>query len=235
MQSASATGGRTLLEYDSIEPLETVIRKRAKFLVEHQQVRDPAKWYDGEFSLWDMRARVLRTPDDPAGLRPYMVGGSDDPDLCKAPYVAAVNEAFPNDRQISGGILPGAFCVGKLQRTGEEEPFPYGMYGTPSWYDNRFSKTGYGSGGSGRERMWRAQDYTHLIQLYYGDDRIAKLYPERVHYLDAAGYLNRAYRTALAYFQVPFQIRMGAQFHHHGWNEWGYTLDFPRRVHSRRD
>lgn len=223
--TVSFGGGRnTLLEYDSIEPLETVIRKRARFLVEHQQVHDPAKWYDGEFSLWDMRARVLRTPDDQGGLDPYMVGGSDDPDLCKAPYVAAVNEAFPDDRQIAAvEYYLKHFVWGKLQRAGSEEPFPYGIYGSPSWHANRFSKTGYGSGGNGREHMWRTFDYTHLVQLYYEMYRIAKLYPERVHYLDAAGYMDRAYRTALAYFRVPYQIRMGAPWDFRGWTDWAYT------------
>lgn len=217
-------GRKTLLEYDSIEPLETVIRKRASFLVDHQQVHDPSKWYDGEFSLWDMRARVLRTPDDRGGLDPYMVGGSDDPDLCKAPYVAAVNEAFPDDRQIAAvEYYLKHFVWGKLQRTADEEPFPFGIYGSPSWYVNRFSETGYGSGGNGREHMWRTFDYTHMIQLYYEMYRIAKLYPQRVHYLDAAGYLERAYRTSLAYFRVPYQIRMGAPWAFRGWTDWAYT------------
>jgi len=215
---------KTLLEYDSIEPLETVVRKRAKFLVEHQQAHDPAKWYDGEFSLWDMRSRVLRTPDDRGGLDPYMVGGSDDPDLCKAPYIAAVNEAYPDDRQIAAvEYYLQHFVWGKLQRTGDEQPFPYGIYGSPSWHVNRFSETGYGSGGNGREHMWRTFDYTHMVQLYYEMYRIAKLYPERVHFLDATGYLERAYRTALAYFQVPYHIRMGVPWDFRGWTDWAYT------------
>lgn len=217
-------GRHTLLEYDVIEPLETVIRKRAAFLAEHQQVHDPAKWYDGEFSLWDMRSGTLRTPDDPAGLDPYMVGGSDDPDLSKAPYIAAVDEAFPNDQQIAAvEYYLEHFVWGKLQRTGDEEPFPYGIYGSPSWYVNRSSKIGYNSGGNGREHMWRTFDYTHLVQLYFEMYRIAKLYPERVHYLDAAGYLDRAYRTALAYFQVPSQIHMEAPWDFRGWTDWAYT------------
>ena len=217
-------GRRTLLEYDSIEPLETVIRKRAKFLVEHQQVHDPAKWYDGEFSLWDMRGGVLRTPDNDGGLAPYMVGGSDDPDLCKAPYIAAVNEAYPDDRQIAAvEYYLQHFVWGKLQRTADEDPFPYGIYGSPSWHVNRFSGTGYGSGGNGREHMWRTFDYTHIVELYYEMYRIAKLYPQRVHYLNAAGYLERASQTALAYFRVPYQIQMGAPWDFRGWTDWAYT------------
>ncbi|MGC2637070.1 MAG: DUF5695 domain-containing protein [Acidobacteriaceae bacterium] len=216
-------GRKTILEYDSVEPLETLIRKRAEFLVAHQQVRDLLKWYDGEFSLWDMRARVLRTPDDTGGLDAYMVGGSDDPDLCKAPYIATVNAAFPDDNQIEAvEYYLRHFVWGKLQRTGDESPFPYGMYGSPGWFENRNSKVGLDSGGNGQEHLWRTFDYTHLIQLYYEMYRIAKLYPEKVHYLDAAGYLDRAYHTAMAFFQVPYSIRMGAPWAFRGWTDWAY-------------
>jgi hypothetical protein len=123
-------GQKTILEYDAVEPLETLIQKRASFLASHQQVKDPSKWYDGVFSLWDMRSHVLRTPDDTGGLDAYMVGGSDDPDLCKAPYIAAKNIGFPDDREIASvEYYIQHFVWGKLQRTGDESPFPYGIYG----------------------------------------------------------------------------------------------------------
>jgi len=41
-------GGRSMpLEFFVTEPLETLIKKRAAFIVKNQQHRDPAKWYDG--------------------------------------------------------------------------------------------------------------------------------------------------------------------------------------------
>lgn len=36
--------------------------------------------------------------------------------------------------------------------------------------------------------------------------QVAKMYPEKVNYLDAAGYLERAYQTAKAYFIYPYEI-----------------------------
>ncbi|BDI32457.1 hypothetical protein CCAX7_45080 [Capsulimonas corticalis] len=49
-------GGRSLpLEFFVTEPLETLYKKRAAFLVSHEQHRDPAKWYNGLFSQWDMK------------------------------------------------------------------------------------------------------------------------------------------------------------------------------------
>ena len=214
---------RTQLEFFVSESIELLIKKRAAFLVQHQQVHDPARWYNAEFSLWDMRSQSLRTPDDVADLDPYMVGGSDDPDLCKAPYIAAKNILYPNEGEI--GALENyidAFVWGKLQRTDQESPYPFGVYGTPSWFELRNSKTGLNSGGNGREHMWRTFDYTHLIQLYFEMYRIAKLYPGMVHRADADEYLNRAYGTAKAFFQVPYEIKMGTPWAFRGWTDWAY-------------
>jgi len=56
------------LEFFVTEPLETLVKKRASFLVSHHQHRDPAKWYNGLFSEWDMKTKVLRSPDDKDGM-----------------------------------------------------------------------------------------------------------------------------------------------------------------------
>jgi len=53
----------TILEFFVTEPLETLIRKRASFIVNRQQVRDPAMW-DGVFAPFDMKNNALRTIED---------------------------------------------------------------------------------------------------------------------------------------------------------------------------
>lgn len=114
-------------------------------------------------------------------------------------------------------------CGGKLQRTDEEYPYPYGIYGSENWYQNRSGKYGgYEDGGSGKGRMWRTFDYTTHFAIYYNLYRIAEDNPEMVSYLDADGYLERAYRTAMAYFEVPYNILMGKQWAFHGWTDWAY-------------
>ena len=216
-------GESTRLEYFVTEPLASLIKKRAAFLVAHQQVKDPSKWYDGLFSLWDMRAERLRTPEDTGGLQTYMVGGSDDPDLCKAPYIAAKNVAYPDDGEIAAvEYYIEHFLWGKLQRSDTEDPYPFGIYGSPVWKENRNSSVGYGSGGNGREHLWRTFDYTHVIQLYFLMYEIAKMYPDRVHYATAGEYLRRAYRTAMAYFEVPYAIRMGEPWDFRGYTDWAF-------------
>ena len=216
-------GLRTQLEYFVTEPIEVLIKKRAAFLVRNQQIRDKSKWYDGEFVPWDMETYSVRTPDNIGDLDPFMTGGSDDPSLCKAPYIAAKNLLYPQAAEVEAvEYYIRNFVWGKLQRTDSESPFPFGIYGTPNWYQLRNSATGLDSGGNGREHMWRTFDYTHLIQLYFEMYRVAKLYPQLVHYASADEYLERAYGTAKAFFEVPYQIKMGAPWAFRGWTDWAF-------------
>ena len=87
------------LEFFVTEPLETLFKKRASFLVSHEQVKDPAKWYNTVFSQWDMKHEILRSPDDLDNLQSYAVA-SDDPALGKAPYIAGKNIFYPSQPEI---------------------------------------------------------------------------------------------------------------------------------------
>ncbi|HET9802841.1 MAG TPA: peptidylprolyl isomerase, partial [Candidatus Acidoferrum sp.] len=97
-------GRKTYLEYFATEPLETLIKKRSSFIISRQQIRDPSKWWDGVFGPYDMKHKVLRTIDDPdifTGRMIYVLT-CDDPGLCKAPFVAEKNVAFPDRKEIEG-------------------------------------------------------------------------------------------------------------------------------------
>ena len=213
------------LDFFVTEPLETQIKKRARFIVDKQQHRDSSKWYNGLYSLWDMEKSELLSPDHLGDLREeFMVGGSDDPSNSKPVYVSEKNVIYPNKEEIASlEYYEENFVWGKLQRTDEEYPYPYGIYGSENWYQNRSGKYGgYEDGGSGKGRMWRTFDYTTHFAIYYNLYRIAEDNPEMVSYLDADGYLERAYRTAMAYFEVPYNILMGKQWAFHGWTDWAY-------------
>ena len=213
------------LDFFVTEPLETLIKKRARFIVDKQQHRDSSKWYNGLYSLWDMEKSELLSPDHLGDLREeFMVGGSDDPSNSKPVYVSEKNVIYPNKEEIASlEYYEENFVWGKLQRTDEEYPYPYGIYGSENWYQNRSGKYGgYEDGGSGKGRMWRTFDYTTHFAIYYNLYRIAEDNPEMVSYLDADGYLERAYRTAMAYFEVPYNILMGKQWAFHGWTDWAY-------------
>jgi hypothetical protein len=229
-----ANGWQMPLEFFVTEPLETLIKKRAAFIVKNQQHRDPGKWYDGLYSLWDRRqaeGRSLLGPDHLGGQHPYAVSGSDDPANSKCLLVAEKNVAFPEAAEIESlEYFIKHFVWGKHQRTDAETPYPYGIYGSDSWKQNRFTdrdpleKGISRPGGPSACRMWRTFDYTTYFALYFNLYRIAKQWPDLVKELSAAEYLERAYGTARAYFEVPANIRMEGGWSFTGWVYWQYTV-----------
>ncbi len=213
-------GRRTYLEFFVTEPMETLIKKRAAFIVDKQQVKDPTKWWNGVYGIYDMKAKVTRTIDDPDIFLDRMVYAltCDDPGLSKAPYIAEKNVTFPNQKEIESlEYYLKNFVWGGLQRRDDERPYPYGVYGTPNWYVNRdpARRKAYAehlaSGATAlrdlvKEHVWRSYDYPHVIMLYFHMYQIAKMYPDMSKYLDAAGYLNRAWETARAFYTYPYEI-----------------------------
>lgn len=202
----------TVLEFFCTEPIDTLIRKRADFLVESQQHKDPSKWYNGLYSIWDMRNKTLRGPDDTDGFDHWWgyVLAADDPGLCKAPFLAAKNVYLPVEKEIKSiEYYIENYVWGGLQRTDSETPYPYGVYGVPNWKVNRDgieSRAKIRNYNLEKTPVWRAYDYPHIFMLYYHMFQIAEYYPEYVNFRDAKGYLNLAYQTAKAYFTYPYEI-----------------------------
>src|SRR6185436_10637519 len=193
--------------------------KRSSFIVHRQQIRDSSKWWDGVFGPYDMKHEVLRTIEDPDIFtnRMIYVLTCDDPGLCKAPFVAEKNVSFPDQKEIQAlEYYLEHFVWGKLQRTDQETPYPYGVYGTPNWHVDRDKsrRKAYADASASetarrdlsKEHVWRSYDYPHVVMLYYHLYEIAKKYPRLSKYLDAAGYLERAYQTARALFTYPYEI-----------------------------
>jgi hypothetical protein len=203
------------LEFFVTEPLETLFKKRASFLVSHEQVKDPSKWYNTVFSQWDMKHEILRSPDDLDNLQSYAVA-SDDPALGKAPFIAGKNVFYPSQPEIDAveSYLKN-FVWGGLQQT-DKEPYPYSIYGIPNWKVNRESPK---DDPSGKKHLWRIYDYPHIILLYYNMYQVAKLYPSMTKYLDKDAYLERAFGTAKAFFTVPLEIVQWSAYETGTYNE----------------
>ncbi|MBZ5583797.1 MAG: hypothetical protein LAQ30_16620 [Acidobacteriia bacterium] len=192
------------LEFFVTEPLETLYKKRAHFLVTNDQWKDPTRWYDTLYSQWDMKNQILRSPDDRDGgsLNPYMVA-CDDTELGKPAYIAGKNIVYPDQGEIdSVEAHIRKYVWGGLQQT-DKEPYPYGVYGIPNWKELRDSPR---DDRTGKKHIWRIYDYPHVILMYYNMYQVAKSYPQMVHYLDQDGYLQRAYGTAMALYTYPEQL-----------------------------
>ena len=214
---------KTYLEFFSTEPVETLLEKRSSFIVNNQQHRNPELWYDGLFSIWDMEAMELRGPDNTDGIFVGWHGfkvASDDPVLGIAPYLASVNALFPDEKQIEAiEYHIENFVWGGLQRSDEEEPYPYGIHGVPNFKVARDTmlRAQIENRRLDKMKIWRAYDYPHIFMLYYHMYQIADRYPWTVSYLDADGYLERMWQTARAFFIYPYEIYPWYDIY-----KWGY-------------
>ncbi|MEI7908353.1 MAG: DUF5695 domain-containing protein [Verrucomicrobiota bacterium] len=197
-------GRHMVLEFFSTEPLETLIHKRAAFLSRSQH-RDPAKWYNGLISDWNMADGVLVSPDNLDTIpesRRYAVS-CDDPGLCKAPFLAAKNVEYPDRGKIEAlEYYVEHFLWGGLQMT-DAESHPFGLYGIDDWKRNRESPD---PGTKGRTHLWRIYDYPHVVMLYLQLHRIAREHPDIPTRISAAEYLRRAHGTAMALFTYPMEL-----------------------------
>jgi hypothetical protein len=196
-------GQWTSLEFFVTEPIETLINKRAAFLVGKHQFKDPAKWYVGAYGDWDQKNEILRGPEDRDGLSTWLTDANDDAGNARPAYIASKNVYFPNRAEIESlELYLSKYLWGGMQMT-EKEKYPYAIYGIPNWKVNRESSD---EGRNGQAHLWRIYDYPHIIMLYYRMFQIARFYPDTVKYLTADEYLERAYRTAVAYWTVPMQV-----------------------------
>ncbi|HSC28647.1 MAG TPA: DUF5695 domain-containing protein, partial [Vicinamibacterales bacterium] len=198
-----ADGLWTTLEFFVTEPLETVIRKRAAFLVSRHQHKDPGKWYVGVYSDWDQKNEILRSPEDRDGLSAWLTDANDDAGNARPAFIASKNVFFPDRAEIESlELYIGRYLWGGMQMT-DKEKYPYAIYGIPNWHANRASAD---PGRNGQAHVWRIYDYPHIVLLYYRMHQIARFYPDLSKHLTAEQYLERAYRTAVAYWTVPNEV-----------------------------
>jgi len=217
-------GRKTYLEFFCSLPPKDLILKRSSFLVNHQQFRDTGRWYDGLYGVYDMAAGQLRGPDNPDYFDERLTYflASDDPILGKAPFIASKNAVWPDREEIESlEYHLQHFVWGGLQRTDRETPYEYGVYGTPNWYINRHqdlreTQTDYKLG---TLRTWRTYDYPHVTMLWWEMYKVARDYPELVSYAPADTLLERAYRTASAFFRYPKEL-LGEYYEPFKWGDY---------------
>jgi hypothetical protein len=179
-----------ILEFFVTEPLETLIKKRAAFLVSHQIITN--LWYSGLFCDLNMNDGVLVTPDNHDTLgnsfQVYEIA-SDDAGESRPAYLAVKESVFPVQSEVSAlDYYITNFVWGGLQRT-TNETFSYGVYGVPDWHQLRINNN---------LSIGRGYDYPHIVVMYYGMYQVARHHPEVTTALSATEYLQRAWGTAMA-------------------------------------
>ena len=178
-------------------------RSAPRFSSRHHQHNDPSKWYVGVYGDWDQKNELLRSPEDRDGLSTWLTDANDDAGNARPAFIASKNVFFPDQKEIESlELYISKYLWGGMQMT-DKEKYPYAIYGIPNFKANRASPD---PGRNGQAHVWRIYDYPHIVMLYYRMFHIAKFYPDKVKHLDAATYLERAYRTAVAYWTVPMEV-----------------------------
>ena len=178
------------LEFFVTEPIETLVKKRAAYLVNTQIITN--KWYSGLFCDVNMNDGQLITPDNHDTLgnsfQVYEIA-SDDAGESRPAYLAEKEAVFPVQSEVTAlDYYISNFVWGGLQRT-TNETSSYGIYGVPDWHNLRTNNN---------LSLGRGYDYPHIIAMYYGMYRVAKDHPEVTTVLSATNYLQRAWGTAMA-------------------------------------
>ena len=178
------------LEFFVTEPVETLVKKRAAFLVSHQIITN--LWYTGLFCDLNVNDGQLITPDNHDTLgnsfQVYEIA-SDDAGESRPAYLAEKEAVFPVQSEVTAlDYYISNFVWGGLQRT-TNETSSYAIYGVPDWHNLRTNNN---------LSIGRGYDYPHIIAMYYGMYRVAKYHPEVTTALAATNYLQRAWGTAMA-------------------------------------
>ena len=94
-------GGKWMtLEFFVTEPLETVIRKRAAFLVNSISTKTRRSGTYGVYSDWDQKNEILRSPEDRDGLSAWLTDANDDAGNARPAFIASKNVFFPDRAEI---------------------------------------------------------------------------------------------------------------------------------------
>ncbi|MEM1863782.1 MAG: DUF5695 domain-containing protein [Desulfurococcaceae archaeon] len=173
----------------AIENIESLFRKRAKFIIQYQRITDPNDIRQYAFLMWDSENKTVLDsapplldfgPGWPRPPRSWMNGCSDEIGFAEPLTLAIKNLYHPDEEEIKAlEDYIWKFLYGKLQ---DPETF-----GVKRWiWDD--PPPGY----------WRSFNYPHVFSIYYLMYLIAKNYPELVT-RSPTEYLMLAYRTAMAF------------------------------------
>ncbi len=188
------------LEFCVTEPIETLFKKRAAFLVSHQQWKGVTNWFNGLFADWNENDQFLNSPTNYDTISGFVVYecASDDAGESRPAYMGEKESVYPVQSEVSALDLyitnfvwpPGA--TGGLQRK-TNETYSYGVYGINDWHQLR---------AAGTLSLGRAYDYPHIVDMWLGMYRVAKYNPQIITAWAATNYLEAAWGTALALYTV---------------------------------
>ncbi|HEY3860438.1 MAG TPA: DUF5695 domain-containing protein [Verrucomicrobiae bacterium] len=188
------------LEFMMTEPPETLFKKRAAFLVSHQQWAGITNWFNGLFADWNENDQVRNSPinyDTISGFVVYEVA-SDDAGESRPAYMGEKESVYPVQSEVSAldlyitnFVWPPGPTGGMQRKTNESDA--YGVYGINDWHELRQANS---------LSLGRTYDYPHMVDMWYSMYKVAKYNPQITTAWAATNYLQAAWGTALAMYTV---------------------------------
>ena len=188
------------LEFLVTEPIETLFKKRAAFLVSHQQWAGVTNWFNGLFADWNENDQFRNSPTNYDTITGFVVYecASDDAGESRPAYMGEKESVYPVqsevlalDLYITNFVWPPGATGGLQRKTNETDS--YGVYGINDWHQLR---------GAGNLSLGRAYDYPHIVDMWLGMYKVAKYNPQITTAWAATNYLEAAWGTALALYTV---------------------------------
>ncbi len=180
----------TNLHFYCVEPIEHLLKARAKFIVDRQFYQNPDDPFHRHhmFLPFDYRTRSTYLQAD----RVWEVGGSDEYGFSEALFLAEKNVYYPSREEIEKLELYVDDCLRKYI----QDPETYDVVASLYWKERTLSSP-WSHWSKGRAaRLIRTYNYPHTANIYHALYQIGTRYGLTTHH-EPREYLHMAYRAAV--------------------------------------
>ncbi|MBN1350379.1 glycoside hydrolase family 65 protein [candidate division KSB1 bacterium] len=174
----------TIINFRIIPPVGELIGKRAQFIREYQQYREPRAYKDGIFYMWDAEDKKQVRED----RFQFKTGGSDELGFADPLYLAGKNMFYPDPREVEAL----EYYIHHFLRRVIQRP-DYGVIRYAS-ADGNPDREG--------QRTDRSFNYAHVMNIYFCMYEIGRRF-DVLQQATHTEYLEHAYGTAMAYMTLP--------------------------------
>lgn len=188
-------GRWTNLHFNCIESYDSLLKARAKFIVDREYYQNPEDPFHRNhmFLPFDYRKKCIILESEEA----WEVGGSDEPGFSASVFLAEKNVYYPSVKEIAALENYVSECLFKYI----QDPNTYAVRASLFWL-KRLPSSPWSEWSKARsEATWRTYNYVHPANIYYALYKIGTRYglltrrtPEE--------YLRMSYHTCIKWFQT---------------------------------
>ena len=180
----------TNLHFYCVEPIDQLLKARAKFIVERQFYDNPEDPFNRHhmFLPFDYRLRSTYLEADCV----WEVGGSDEYGFSEPLFLAEKNVYYPSGEEIETLEMYVDDCL----RAYIQDPETYDVQASLYWKERTLSSPWPHWSKQRAARLIRTYNYPHTANIYHALYQIGKRYGLATHH-EPLEYLNMAYKAAV--------------------------------------